>query len=125
MPLFVSFRTLRNILGHVYIFQRLCDKFQIQEGRICIGCDNIGAFDKGLGTQFFPSIQHKHFGIIWALHSVRNELPIEVAFVHVPSHQDDRKNFDTLDQFAQLNVYWRMKKRNGNCRGTSNINTVI
>ena len=86
------------------IFQRTCNKFQIQKDRITIGCDNIGALDKGLGTQFFPSVQHKHYDIIWAIHSIRNEFPIEIAFLHVKGHQDDEKNYQTLDRWGQLNV---------------------
>ena len=81
----------------------LCAKYDVQSGKITIGCDNIGALDKGLQAQFFPSIQHKHHDLIWAIHSLRHEIPIEIGFRHVQGHQDKKSN-KPLDRWAQLNL---------------------
>ena len=81
----------------------ICEKYNILQGRLTIGCDNIGALDKGLREQFFPSVKHKHYDLIWAIHSLRHELSIEITFRHVQGHPDEKTN-KPLDQWAQLNL---------------------
>ena len=48
-------------------------------------------------------MQHKHHDLIWAIHSLRHELSIEVAFRHVLGHEDI-KTIEPLDRWAQLNL---------------------
>ena len=81
----------------------LCDKYNVNSGQITIGCDNLGALDKGLREQFFPSVQHKHHDLIWAIHSLRHEMTIDLCFKHVEGHQDKKSELP-LDRWAQLNL---------------------
>ena len=81
----------------------LCNQFHITDGAIEIGCDNIVAIQKGLAEQFYPSIQHNNFDLLWAIHSLRDKIPIDIYFRHVRGHQDDIEGA-VLDRWAQLNV---------------------
>ena len=100
-----SYRSeLFGIYLSLLIIQQVCQKHNIQSGGITIGCDNISALDKSLAEQFFPSIQHKHFEMLWAIHSIREEIPVLIEFRHVKGHQDDDQNQLPLDRWAQLNI---------------------
>ena len=81
----------------------LCQQFHITTGAIEFGCDNIVALQKGLAELFYPSIQHQHFDLLWAIHHLRHLIPVEISFRHVRGHQDDIENA-VLDRWAILNI---------------------
>lgn len=82
----------------------VCKHFEITDGAIEIGCDNVEAISKGLAELYFPIIQHKHFDLLWAINSLRQKLFISIAFRHVKGHQDRNKN-EPLDCWAILNIH--------------------
>ena len=42
--------------------------------------------------------------MLWAIHSIREEIPVLIEFRHVKGHQDDDQNQLPLDRWAQLNI---------------------
>lgn len=82
----------------------ICKQFDIIDGGIEIGCDNTEAIRKGLAELYFPSIQHKHFDLLWAIHSLRQKISISISFRHVRGHQDRHANVP-LDRWAVLNIH--------------------
>ena len=82
----------------------ICKQFDIIDGGIEIGCDNTETIRKGLAELYFPSIQHKHFDLLWAIHSLRQKISISISFRHVRGHQDRHANVP-LDRWAVLNIH--------------------
>lgn len=96
---------LAGILAILQYIISIQDANDISGGKVEIGCDGLAALkaiwriDKG-----FVRAKDKHFDILQAIKQCEKIIKASVIYRHVKGHQDDTKDFNQLDRWAQLNV---------------------
>ena len=93
---------LAGLYGGLFCIMKICEYEKIHEGRIIIGCDNIGALKMIQSTKV--PLHSKHFDYVSSIHQVLQHIPINCQFVHVKGHQDSSIDFDHLSVVEKLNV---------------------
>ena len=95
---------LGGILGIVVMAKAVCRKHSVNTGSLEIGCDNIGAL-KAISGGRTPNCRWNSYDIISAIKHEMETSNITWTFKHVTGHQDDKKTYDELDEWAQANVW--------------------
>ena len=100
-----AFRSeLSGILYALLHLQQLCLHGNITGSTVTIYCDGLSAVQAIHKSSSHDNNTHKHFDVINAINTVRNQLSIKITFAHVDGHQDQGTAYHRLDKLAQLNV---------------------
>ena len=93
---------LAGIHGGLLLILGLCTSYNIEKGRIILGCDSKGALSRIQKGQI--KLQDKHFDYISAIITILKKLPITVNFIHVAGHKDKIMALDQLSILENMNV---------------------
>jgi hypothetical protein len=69
-----------------------------------VACDNKTAVDLATPDWLKIPLARRHVDLIRAIRKLKANLPVQIRFRHVYSHQDDTTSFENLDRWAQLNA---------------------
>ena len=95
---------LSGVIGIIQHLTRLSTKYKITNGKMTLKCDCLGVIKTINRLHQFPSTRSKHFDLLSILFLSLQQCPFIIKFEHVKGHQDDSLNFNSLDQWEQLNV---------------------
>ena len=93
---------LAGIFGGLMLVKALCKVNNIQNGRLILACDGLGAVKK---------IQHhnvtlsaKHYDYVSSIRAIIKELPIQISIKHVEGHTDKHTPVHELGTIERMNV---------------------
>ena len=100
-----SYRSeLGGIYGSLAHVDLICKHLQIDNGKITLGCDGLGAV-KIIEREFeVTKCNMGQFDVIRSINRLRKKTTIRSSLRHVKGHQDDNINYYQLDRWAQINV---------------------
>ena len=78
-------------------------EYKISSGAITIACDNKASLQNALEFDNRASVGQGSFDILWAIHDLKKDLPIQLQPVHVKAHQDQRKSKTEMTLLETLN----------------------
>ena len=78
-----------------------CTVTRIISDSCTVACDNLSCVDKSFWINHFPSIQHQHFDLLWAIYECCRLLPIPIQGKHMYGHQSAQNCIQ--DQLARMN----------------------
>ena len=94
---------LGGILASIVFTNKIAKKFDIQEGKCTMICDNKGALDSSFGfRQINPRWQC--FDLLCMIRFHIANSPIKWKHKHVKGHQDRTTSYEDLDDISQANV---------------------
>ena len=77
--------------------------YNIQSGKVTIGCDGLGPLHRCFKHEWDPSPATPHYDLIKATRTMARSTPISWQWVHIKGHQDQDPN-QPLDEWANLNI---------------------
>ena len=102
----VAYSTYRAELAGIHagllLILGLCETYNVEKGRIILGCNNNGAIKRIQTGQI--KLQYKHFDFLSAIITIINKLPITVNLTHVDGHKDEVMALENLSILESMNV---------------------
>ena len=95
---------LAGILGGIHKINQACKRFNINEGKVLVGCDGKGAIDALQYEHDIIKSSRQHYDLISSITNIMNESNITWERQHVKGHQDDLFEYHQLSRLEQLNV---------------------
>jgi hypothetical protein len=95
---------LQGIHALLLAVTAVCKFCNITDGKITVGCDNLGGIKRSAADWLKINQSTKHADLIRAIRRLKDSLPITIHFVHIDGHQDRQTAFENLPRLAQLNV---------------------
>jgi len=97
-----SYRSeLAGIYAVLTVTNKLCDFYQIKEGRITLGCNGLSALNVSMMEEPFLASDISNFNLVAAMYNRRRLSTLEWDIKFVKGHQDNWSN--TFDIWASLN----------------------
>jgi hypothetical protein len=90
-------------LGIITHINKICTHYNIQHGKITIGCNGQGAIQVVTTYDKWSSL-HKHFDLISSIQTSIVHSLTKWKFCHIKGHQDDILNYNKLNHLEQLNI---------------------
>ncbi|HEY9817964.1 MAG TPA: hypothetical protein V6D20_19475, partial [Candidatus Obscuribacterales bacterium] len=94
---------LAGVAGILVLLDLIVTHFSISAGSITIGLDGESALNQTAGDWLLKP-QQTDFDLLYDIRQRLKLLPITCSFQWIKGHQDDHKQYSTLDPWAQLNV---------------------
>ena len=94
---------LGGVLGSVILTKACCNKNNVEEGLITIGCDNKGVVD-ALNGYRRPNSRWKSFDLVCRIRKKMEQSQIKWVMKHIYGHQDEKLPIEELDEWAKTNV---------------------
>jgi hypothetical protein len=94
---------LVGILAALSMTQVLCAYCQIESGSLTMGCENTSAIFLAPDLDIKISTRMADHDILYGIHWTLKNIPIEILWVHVRGHQDDKKEAHQLTRLEELN----------------------
>jgi hypothetical protein len=93
-----------GMLSVILLANQICHDNDITEGNITAKCDGEGTVKILQNLYRITKNTRKHFDLIISISAAVKLSPLTWDFQHIDGHQDDHKEFEELDRWAQLNV---------------------
>ena len=85
---------LADIYGGLIFIKCLCEYANLEDGRLMIGCDNLGVISKL--TSPVHSLSASHFDYISSITHLLQDIPLQCNLIHVKGHLDKTMSYDHL-----------------------------
>ena len=95
---------LQGIHSLLDTLEKICQHYNIKEGKIRVYCDNKGALQTMRWKSRFTKHRKKHADLVRAITAILCRLPLEMEAIHVYGHQDDTIAWEALSRPAQINT---------------------
>ena len=95
---------LTGLLAIVTILLAICNKYDIQDGIVHIGCDNDTALARCLDEEWKCKCPDENWDIIQGTRHIISQLPLSLFPVMVTGHLDKNISYVDLNRKEQLNV---------------------
>ena len=95
---------LYGILSILYTLHEIHLNHNIRKGTITIACDNKASLENALNHNTRVTTTKNSHDILWAIHEIKNNLPINIIPQHVKGHQD-QNILHSLTLAEKLNCY--------------------
>ena len=102
---------LMGILGSIMHINYICNRFDIQQGKATLHCDNKGAVNSLNNKHDIIKNSRKHFDFYQSINAALEHSPIQWQFLHIEGHQDELHQFEELSRPHQLNVLADLKAK--------------
>ena len=89
--------------------QQLCQNYQLQNGKLIVACDNDDGLMHSLIFERRIPVRFKTFDLLWAIHSLLQQLPILIVPTKVTGHTDRLGRAKTL--LERLNIEMDQKAK--------------
>jgi len=100
---------LYGIFSILCTLKQLVKEHHIDHGSITIACDNKASLENALLYDERAGVTLSSFDVLWAIHNLRQNLPIQIIPQHVKGHQDRRQLKRPLILLEKLNCYVDLK----------------
>ena len=95
---------LTGLLAIVTVLLAICNKHDIQDGIVHIGCDNDTALARCLDDEWKCKCPDENWDIIQGTRHIISKLPLSLFPVMVTGHLDKNRSYEDLNRKEQLNV---------------------
>lgn len=101
---------LAGLYGGLKMVEAIYKIYDIQEGRIILGCDGQGAITRIQHDRI--SLSSSNFDYASAIRSVLSQLPLHIDYMHVKGHADKHTPLENLSVVEIMNIWAdKMAKR--------------
>ena len=94
-----------GLLAALTAVEHLFRFHHIQNGKICIACDNDASLMKCIENDRRSKPTDKYFDVFWATKDIRSRIKVELTAKQVKGHQDKHKKRRQLSRIEKLNCY--------------------
>jgi len=95
---------LSGLYALVCMLESICKHHGIQGGSKRVGCDGEEALNKVMNWHSHVNAESPHADMILAIRNKVQATNITWKYKQVKGHQDDYRDYDSLDRMSQLNV---------------------
>ena len=95
---------MTGVYAILCIIKATCKVYGITTGKVKIGCDNDQVVrNASLISKKVPQ-KLRSVDLVRAIRRVKSSIPVQLEFIQVTGHLDDKLEFEDLDRESQLNV---------------------